>query len=64
MYTSGTTGFPKGVVNRNRSANIEGFKLLTSLVYKPDDVLYTCLPLFHANALLLTAGRGRRVPPW
>ena len=56
MYTSGTTGFPKGVVNRNRSGNIPGFIALAGLVYQPDDILYTALPLFHANALILTAG--------
>lgn len=56
MYTSGTTGFPKGVVNRNRTANVQGFMALSSLLVRPADVLYTCLPLFHANALILTAG--------
>ncbi|MDY6917503.1 MAG: AMP-binding protein, partial [Chloroflexota bacterium] len=56
IYTSGTTGFPKGVVNRNRSGNVRGFMTLSSVLVRPDDVLYTPLPLFHANALILTAG--------
>jgi len=56
MYTSGTTGFPKGTVNRVGGGNIQGFLALSSFAVKPDDVLYTCLPLFHANALILTAG--------
>jgi len=54
MYTSGTTGFPKGVVNRNQNTNIPGLKMLSAVLYQPQDVLYTTLPLFHANALMLT----------
>jgi crotonobetaine/carnitine-CoA ligase len=55
MYTSGTTGFPKAVVNRVRPGGPQGLRALASLWVKPDDVLFTCLPLFHANALSLTA---------
>lgn len=57
MYTSGTTGFPKGVVNRNRPGMVEWFKYVASLMVNPEeDILHTCLPLYHANALILTAG--------
>jgi crotonobetaine/carnitine-CoA ligase len=57
MYTSGTTGAPKGVVSRYGSTNIAGIRLLGGML-KPDEVLYTCLPLFHANALFLSTVRA------
>jgi crotonobetaine/carnitine-CoA ligase len=55
MYTSGTTGPAKGVVYRYEDSATKRMRLLAHLLYERSDVLYTCLPLFHANALLLTS---------
>jgi crotonobetaine/carnitine-CoA ligase len=55
MYTSGTTGFPKGVVAR-APGQAQGLMALSQLSLQPTDRPYTALPLFHANALILTAG--------
>ena len=57
MYTSGTTGAPKGVVQRYRPVAPATAGLGGGL-YGTDEVLYTCLPLFHANALFLSAQRA------
>jgi carnitine-CoA ligase len=55
LYTSGTTGLPKGVVFRYRGL---GMFATGGMGYQPGDILYTCLPLFHANALFLSVIRG------
>ncbi|MGK5091172.1 AMP-binding protein [Deltaproteobacteria bacterium TL4] len=54
MYTSGTTGHPKGVVYQYGHSQAKLVRLLNHLILKEDDVYYTCLPLFHANALIIT----------
>ncbi len=51
MYTSGTTGPSKGVMCPHSQGLGIGRALAIDYGYRPDDVLYTCLPLFHANAL-------------
>lgn len=50
MYTSGTSGPPKGVSIRR--LNVKGFLTLWGAMgFKPQETIYTCLPLFHGNAM-------------
>ena len=51
MYTSGTTGPSKGVVSPHAQAHAVGRHLVQQFGYDAEDVIYTCLPLFHGNAL-------------
>jgi fatty-acyl-CoA synthase len=47
QYTSGTTGFPKGVMLSSRNIVNNAFALGTVLGYTPADRLCLCVPLFH-----------------
>lgn len=54
LYTSGTTGRSKGVMCTHAQEQTGGLYMAQQMAYTEDDVLYTCLPLFHANALRVT----------
>ncbi len=54
MYTSGTTGPSKGVLCTHGMEQTGGLFMTEAMGYRDSDVLYTCLPLFHANALRVT----------
>jgi fatty-acyl-CoA synthase len=47
QYTSGTTGFPKGVMLSSRNILNNGFACGEVLGYTPGDRLCLCVPLFH-----------------
>lgn len=54
IYTSGTTGLPKAaVVRHNRFFRAAAVWAGLAFRFRPGDVLYNCLPLYHANGLLL-----------
>ena len=64
MYTSGTTGLPKGVTIPQMQT-LGGSLLAMFAGLGGDDVFYTCLPLFHANAAIISIwgafGLGTRI---
>ncbi|MCX5240626.1 AMP-binding protein [Streptomyces prunicolor] len=51
LFTSGTTGAARGVRCPHAQTVWWGRNVSDSLRLTADDVLYTCLPLFHTNAL-------------
>lgn len=51
LYTSGTTGVSKGVLCPQGQFYWWAVNMTEQLGLGAEDVLYTCLPLFHTNAL-------------
>lgn len=51
-YTSGTTGPSKGNMATHARCMTNALDQIRAYGYRSDDVLYTCLPLFHDNAFM------------
>lgn len=56
LFTSGTTGNPKGIVYSHRKFTDTARMAATAFGYGPGDRLYSGLSLTHANAQLVTLG--------
>lgn len=54
MYTSGTTGRSKGVVRPCAADYSSAYNYCQIMDVGPDDVCFTCLPLFHSNAMVMS----------
>jgi crotonobetaine/carnitine-CoA ligase len=51
VYTSGTTGFPKGAMHSQRSFVLGGEAFVQRIYVQPNERIMIVLPLFHINAL-------------
>ena len=56
MYTSGTTGPPKGVLMPHGHCFLFGLGVVENLGVTATDHYYVCLPLSHANGLFMQLG--------
>ncbi|MBU0995163.1 MAG: acyl--CoA ligase family protein [Proteobacteria bacterium] len=55
-YTSGTTGFPKGVMYHHRGAYLNALGEILEFRMTPDAVYLWTLPMFHCNGWCFTWG--------
>src|SRR6185369_6003828 len=53
IYTSGTTGLPKGINNNHLKLCGTGMLVSSNMGLTPEDVGYTCMPLFHSNSMFV-----------
>ncbi|MDF1719153.1 MAG: AMP-binding protein [Minwuia sp.] len=53
MFTSGTTGPSKGVLMPNGHLHLIGTSMHLAMRLEPDDRYYICMPLFHAQGILM-----------
>lgn len=53
LYSSGTTGRPKGIMLSHRNLGSNGRTLVDIWGFTPDDVLLHALPIFHVHGLFV-----------
>jgi crotonobetaine/carnitine-CoA ligase len=51
VYSSGTTGFPKGVMHCQRTLCLSGEAFVARVDIKPDARMLVMMPMFHMNAV-------------
>ncbi len=56
LYTSGTTGHPKGAMITHHNLTSNGLKLHRAWGFTPGDVLLHALPIFHVHGIFVACG--------